>query len=166
VAEERHRTCRIGATASSEARETEARCRKESLHVVEPRTKCAAATEHGRADPTCPWVLQGTTASILSSDLRELNVGQPHWEYQRDLEDRLTPRPYYLRALGSWHRARWRKPSACVSDLKHYRQRAQRGYSYRDLWNLDQHLARLREQAFLELRETTNGWPGDPLTFK
>lgn len=43
----------------------------------------------------------------------------------------------------------------------HYYQRAQRGWSYRDLWSFDDHLARVIGGGVAELRQVGHGYPSN-----
>ncbi len=54
----------------------------------------------------------------------------------------------------------WHNTGRYALDLKHYYQRAKRGYSYRDCWSLDTHLAEVIVGGIGVLREKSHGYPG------
>ena len=55
----------------------------------------------------------------------------------------------------------WHTTGRYALDLKHYYQRARRGYSYRDCWSLDSYLAEVIVGGIGVLREKSPGYPGN-----
>jgi hypothetical protein len=87
------------------------------------------------------------------------------WDRQSEIRDRVYPMPTWLRAWQKVHHSRRIKPRYWKNTFIHYKQRVERGFSYQDLWNFDWYLSHLCEKAFIELRDTCHGWPGEPMTF-
>ena len=62
--------------------------------------------------------------------------------------------PIYRFFYGIWDNI---KPS----NFKHWYQRARYGYSYRDCWSIDGHLADIIPKMINQLKENLHGVPGD-----
>lgn len=52
----------------------------------------------------------------------------------------------------------WKHP---MRVFRHWRQRAQRGFSVYDTWSLDRHLAGVIAHSVAHLRDHTHGYPGE-----
>ena len=88
------------------------------------------------------------------------------WERQSEIRSELTKFPRYLKVVKYFHNKRYWRLKYWLRMTKHYRQRIAKGYSYRDLWDLDHYLSRVIQSAVIELRDNAHGWPGEPMTFE
>ena len=78
----------------------------------------------------------------------------PHYMTTQSFRDHLED--LYLIPYRWWHTT-----GRYALDIKHYYQRAKRGYSYRDCWSLDSYLAEVIVGGIGVLREKSHGHPGD-----
>lgn len=83
------------------------------------------------------------------------------WHRQHEIEKRLKPLPRYLDAYFWAKRQNWLKPREWRAFVKTRYQRARRGYSYRDIWNLDWYLSNVIEKSIIDLRNTSHTYNDD-----
>lgn len=82
----------------------------------------------------------------------------PLWKERHAIFDKLTPRPLYLRvARFIEHKHLTRRHF--TARYKHLRQRAERGWSYRDVWSLFDYLNDVIIGTVTHLRATEHGYP-------
>lgn len=79
------------------------------------------------------------------------------WFRQLDIASQRTPDPAWL---GLAFRVRQASLTRLVGRVRWSVQRARRGWSDRDAWGVDRHLARVASEMLAHLAEHTHGWPG------
>lgn len=99
----------------------------------------------------------GRNTILFLSDEHDLTM--EHWERQHEIEERLTPRPWWLR-WGIMHKIEAFRP---INTVQFWHARATRGWAPSDTWNLHGYLAKVISGSVLHLRDNGNGWPGDHL---
>lgn len=115
------------------------------------------AKRAAQADPTWSSIearrhRDGSGAvTMLSNDLTMTD-----WITQDRIEEELTPRSWWVepaRRLIHW------RMSQHINTLVTNRERAQRGWATRDVWDFDHYLTRVVGEALAELAEQAHGWP-------
>lgn len=113
-------------------------------------------SELAASDPRWQQIqeLRGPDGLTYLSD----KVGPADWQEQLDIERRLLPDPWWVRptqmiagfSLQERHRLK-----------RSRRQRARRGWSDADAWNLDTNLCRTLSEQLAHLAHNGHGWPGE-----
>lgn len=103
-------------------------------------------------------IIDGQSGTVMFAE--DLGLDLELWERQDEIFERINPRPVLLR-LGMWWRCetgRWIiRPKVAYS----YLQRARRGHSDRDTWNLGAYLVDVIAGSVERFAELTNGHPAE-----
>lgn len=65
-----------------------------------------------------------------------------------------------------WMLHPWQLWGVGRAEITHRRQRMKRGWSDRDAWSLDHHLAHVISGAIRYMADIAHGWPGEPMTYE
>ena len=117
------------------------------------RRRCAETNPAWRAIEDRRHV-DGRPSSIFISE--EAGLGWPEWEEQNRIEEELTPRPWWL-PLAEWvDNARLTVP---VNVIQERNQRATRGFTDSDVWNMSTRLCGRIAEMLDVLADESHGWP-------
>jgi|GEM_PF-2411052 len=94
--------------------------------------------------------------SIMISE--ERGLGTAELLRQHEIFAEMNPRPWWLTTLRALHES-WRRVRNLPRTLRFMHQRVTRGFSDRDLWDLDGYLAGVIAGASEELRKVAHGHP-------
>jgi hypothetical protein len=113
-------------------------------------------TQRASQDPRWQEIqsLRGPDGLTMISE----DVGWPEWHEQRRIAERLTPDPWWmpvLRRVSQVSLVRGRQHA--VFSL----QRSSRGWSDRDVWNLDRHICATLAGQLQHLADHGHSWPGE-----